>query len=325
MGEKNTRPGRLAIPAVIAGNAIFGFSFLFSKLALEITLPSVLVATRFTVAFLVLNLIVLAGRLIRKDGKPLFPFSLKGKPKKDIILLALFQPVIYFAGESYGIVFTSSSFAGIIIAMIPIAGIVFDRFIMHARVDLHHILCAVGSVIGVILTTVGAVDMTSSVKGTFLLLVAVAAGALFYVFSKRSGTDYNALEQTYVMFGCGSAVYLAVALIQSGMQDWRPLADAAASPVFWIAILYLAVISSVTAFLMLNYGCAHISVSQASLFANVTTVISIIAGAVILHERITILQIAGACLILAAVTVAQIRKTGESDERSEIRDERRCN
>ena len=87
-----------ALAAVILGNSIFGFSFLFSKIALDLTLPSVMLAFRFTVAFLALNLVVWIGKMTGK-----LEFSLKGKPLKYVLLLALFQPGIYFIAESYGI------------------------------------------------------------------------------------------------------------------------------------------------------------------------------------------------------------------------------
>ncbi len=294
-----------ALAAVIAGNGIFGFSFLFSKLALQITIPSVLIATRFTVAFVVLNVIVLVGRLIKKsDGTPLVPFSLKGKPVKQILLLALFQPVIYFIAENYGIVYTSSAFAGIIIAVIPIAGIILDVLFMHAKVTLRQVLCAVASVAGVAVTTLGATGMNSSVTGLVLLLVAVAAGAMFYVFSKKSAPYYSPLERTYVMFGVGTVVYLLLAALQCYGHYDELVVTAFAEPVFWGAILYLAVVSSVIAFLLLNFGSNYVSVSQATIFANFTTVISILAGVLVLHEAFTWQQGLGAAIILTSVYLA---------------------
>lgn len=80
-----------ALWAVIIGNSIFGFSFLFSKIALELTIPSVMLAVRFLSAFLVLNLVVVIGKATKK-----IDFKLRGKPLKYVLLLALFQPVIYF-------------------------------------------------------------------------------------------------------------------------------------------------------------------------------------------------------------------------------------
>lgn len=291
-----------AVLAVITGNAIFGFSFLFSKLALELTTPAVLIAVRFSVAFFVLNLIVLIGKNIKKkNGERLMTFSLKGKPLKDVLLLALFQPVLYFIAENYGILYTSSAFAGIIIAVIPIVGIVLDVIIMHTSVTKTQIICAIASVVGVAITTLGASNLTSSVKGTAFLLVAVLAGSLFYVFSKKSSTHYSPLERTYVMFGVGSVFYICLALITTAGKYKALIFQPLTQPVFWTSILYLSVASSVIAFLLLNMGSNYVSVSHATIYANLTTVISIVAGVVILHEKFTIYQAIGAIIILVSV------------------------
>lgn len=304
-----------ALIAVIIGNTIFGFSFLFSKVALQMTVPSVLLAVRFTTAFAVLNLIAFVGRTIKKkDGSPLVEFSLKGKPLKYVLLLALFQPIVYFLGESYGIEYTSSAFAGTIIAVIPIMGIVFDVMIMKAKVSVKQIICAVVSVIGVAVTTLGAEGMKSSVIGVVFLLVAVVAGALFYVFSKKSGEHFNALERTYVMFAAGSLSYIIVTLVQCAGHYETLILSPVASGSFWICILYLAVMSSVVAFIALNYGSFNVSVTEASLFANLTTVISIVAGVVIMGESFSLQQIIGAVLIIGSVYIANI----EGSKKEEI-------
>lgn len=296
-----------ALIAVIIGNSIFGFSFLFSKIALQITMPSVLLALRFLTAFIVLNLIVFVGRAIKKkNGEKLIDFSLKGKPLKYALLLALFQPVIYFMAESYGIKYTSSAFAGTIIAVIPIMGLIFDVLIMHVKVSKKQVICAVCSVAGVAITTLGAESMKSSALGVLILFVAVIAGALFYVFSKKAGEHFNPLERTYVMFGVGSIVYICFALIECAGSYDRFIVNAVIMPEFWICILYLAVASSVIAFMVLNFGSMHVSVSEASLFANLTTVISIIAGVVVLHESFTLQQIIGAVVIIASVYISSI-------------------
>lgn len=289
---------------VMCGNVIFGFSFLFSKLAMQVTIPTVMIATRFTMAFIVLNLIVILGTRIKKaDGTALVDFSLKGKPIKYVLILALFQPVIYFCAESYGIVYTSSAFAGTIIAVIPIAGIVFDVVLMHSAVTRKQIICAVGSVIGVALTSIGG-EISVSVKGLVCLFIAVVAGALFYALAKIAAPYFNALERTYVMFGIGSAAYIIFALVQTRGSYDTLIGAAYAQPIFWISILYLSVVSSVVAFLCLNYGTERISVSQASLFANLTTVISIAAGVIILHEAFSIQQFVGAVIILVCVYIS---------------------
>lgn len=301
-----------ALIAVIIGNSIFGFSFLFSKVALQITVPSVLLAVRFFTAFVVLNLMVVIGKTIRKkNGEPLMKFALKGKPVKYVLLLALFQPVIYFVAESYGIKFTSSAFAGTIIAVIPIMGLIFDVLIMHVKVSYKQVLCAIASVVGVIITTLGAEGMKSSVLGVIMLMIAVFAGALFYVFSKKSGEYFNPLERTYVMFGVGSFVYICIALVECAGNYSEMIVEAIMMPQFWGCIIYLAVASSVIAFMVLNYGSSHVSVSEASLLANLTTVISIVAGVIVLHETFTMQQVIGAVIIIASVYISSVEPRKE--------------
>ena len=288
-----------ALLAVIIGNSIFGFSFLFSKIALELTIPSVMLAVRFTVAFLTLNLAVLIGKTTGK-----FEFTLKNKPLKNVLLLALFQPCIYFVAESYGITYTSSAFAGTIIAVIPIAGLICDVLIMHTKVSRKQVLCSVGSVVGVIITTLGAQNMKSSTLGVLLLLVAVMAGALFYVLSKKAGEHYNPLERTYVMFASGSLVYIMLALFECRGRYAELILPAVSNPAFWGCILYLSIVSSVIAFLILNFGSSYVSVSEASIFANLTTVISIVAGVVFVNETFTLWQVAGAIIIIGSVYIS---------------------
>lgn len=298
-----------ALLAVFLGNSIFGLSFLFSKTALQITVPSVMLAVRFTTAFLVLNLIVLLGKLLKKkDGRPLVEFSLKGKPLKYVLILAVFQPVIYYVAESYGIDYTSSAFAGTIIAVIPVTGIILDVLIMHTKVTGKQIVCAVASVAGVVITTLGAENMTSSVLGVMLLLIAVLSSSLFYVFSKKAGEYFSALERTYVMFGVGSITYILFAVVQCKGAYAAYVLPAVTSPAFWGSIFYLAVVSSVAAFLLLNFGSSYVTVSEASLFANFTTVISIAAGIIIVHEAFNMQQILGAAIIIGSVYIASAGK-----------------
>ena len=303
--------------AVLTGNVIFGFSFLFSRLALNITIPSVLVAYRFLAAFLVMNIIVAAGRMIKKkDGSPLVEFSLKGKPLGNVLLMALVQPVMYFFCETYGIYFTSSAFAGTIIAIIPIMGIVFDRIFMKSEIRRRHVVCAVVSVAGVIVTTLGARGMKSSLTGILFLGGAVCFGALFYVFSKKSAEHYNAIERTYIMFAMASAVFIAFALIQCRGVSGELMVEPLMKGIFIIAVLYLAVISSVAAFICQNWGNNYVTVSEATLFANLTTVISIFAGVVFLREEFTLQQIIGAAAIIGSVYAANTKK-GDRDVNKE--------
>ena len=55
------RDNLIGILAALIPNIIFGFSFLFSKIALGVAHPLIILAVRFTLAFIVLNLLWLVG------------------------------------------------------------------------------------------------------------------------------------------------------------------------------------------------------------------------------------------------------------------------
>lgn len=273
-------------------NSIFGFSFMFSDMAFEIVSPTVLLAVRFVVAFLVMNLLVLSGK---------FAFSLKGKPVWLLLALGLFQPILYFICENYGILYTSTAFSGTMIALVPVGSLVLSRLLLKEKTSKLQAACAFLSVFGVILTTFGSEGGQVSLAGFLLLLGAVASACFYNITTKRATEYFNALEKTYVQFAVGSAAFVILALVQTrgdfAAQVLFPLSNGK----LWIGIAYLAVLSSVGAFLLLNYAIAYISVTQISILANLSTVISILAGILFLKEPFTSWQILGAAIILVSV------------------------
>ena len=107
----------LSLLAALVASVIFGMSFMFSKLALAVAQPSVLLAFRFTLAVAAMTLVIAVNALVGKlRGRKLFAFDLCHKPVGKLVLLGLVQPVAYFIFENYGILYTSSAVAGTIIA-----------------------------------------------------------------------------------------------------------------------------------------------------------------------------------------------------------------
>lgn len=287
----SARDVRLHMLMSFTGNAIFGFSFLFSRLALNVAEPSVLLAVRFLTAFLLMTVLQLTGA-VRCD--------LKGKDIRPLLLLGLWQPVIYFICESYGIKLTSSSFAGILIALIPIAGLVLGAVVLKERPTGLQVFFSALSVAGVIVMTVGDGIGTFQWKGLLFLLGAVISGACFSVQSRHVADRFTAFERTYVMFGLGSVVFLGMALVQGGTDPalWlQPLTSGS----FWVSILYLSCVSSVGAFLLLNKALDVLDVTRSLVFANVTTVISVLAGVILLREHFSAVQAVGIVMVIIGV------------------------
>ena len=304
MTQKKTHA--LSLLAAVTAAVIFGMSFMFSKLALEVAAPTVLLAFRFTVAVAAMSLVILVNAAVgRLRERPLFAFSLRGKPVYQLLLLGIVQPVAYFFFENYGILYTSSAVAGTIISAVPVCCILMDVLVLHERVTAKQVVCALGAIGGVALISAGGAVMVSALGMLFLLLT-MLSDTLYYGISHSAAKAFTPFEMTYVMFAVGMAVFIPVALIQAGGLHTplitAPLHDGG----FWVAVLYLGLLSSVMAYGLLNFANSHLSVSETSLFSNVTTVVSVLAGVVLLKEPFSVWQMLGVAVILICVFAANV-------------------
>ena len=310
MTQKKTHT--LSLLAALTSAVIFGMSFMFSKLALEVAAPTVLLAFRFTVAVAAMSLVILVNALVGKlRGRPLFAFSLRGKPVYKLVLLGIVQPVAYFIFENYGILYTSSAVAGTIIAAVPVCCILMDVLVLHERVTLKQVLCALGAIGGVALISVGGAMMVSALGMLFLVLT-MLSDTLYYGISHNYGKRFTPFEMTYVMFIVGMVVFIPVGLIYAGGLHSPLITGPMHDGGFWVAVLYLGLLSSVLAYGLLNFANSHLSVSETSLFSNVTTVVSVLAGVVLLKEPFSVWQMLGVAVILVCVFVANVSGGKES-------------
>ena len=215
------------------------------------------------------------------------------------------QPVAYFFFENYGILYTSSAVAGTIISAVPVCCILMDVLVLHERVTAKQVVCALGAIGGVALISAGGAVMVSALGMLFLLLT-MLSDTVYYGISHSAAKVFTPFEMTYVMFAVGMAVFIPVALIQAGGLRTplitAPLHDGG----FWVAVLYLGLLSSVMAYGLLNFANSHLSVSETSLFSNVTTVVSVLAGVVLLKEPFSVWQMLGVAVILICVFAANV-------------------
>ena len=276
--------------AAVASSLIFGFSFLAAKLALDRAEPSVLLSVRFLTAFLLMSLLLLTGRQ---------KVSFRGKPVGKLLLMGFIQPVIYFICETNGIALTTASFSGVMIGLIPVAGVIVGVLFLKERCNALQALFTAGSVVGVAMTTTGGFG-NFSLPGFLYLVGAVLAAATFTAISRSLSGVFSAFERTYAMTFMGATVFTLTALFRNwgNAAAWaQPLTQ----PGFWAAILYLAGLSSVCAFLLFNYAVNHLSAGHASVMSNVTTVVSVLAGIFILGDTFTPLQLLGIAVIVLSV------------------------
>lgn len=266
--KQNTK----AVLAAFFSNLIFGFSFLFSNTALKYSSPSVLLAIRFVLAFLVMN--ILAGLKIVK-------LDFKKKKIYRIIIMGLFQPVIYFYCESYGMKLSSATFSAVMIALVPIGAMLCSAIFMKEPPSVLQSLFGILSVIGVILLSGKAESVTF--WGTVLLIGAIICAVGFNALSRKSSDEFSPFERTYIMFATASVIFTIVALIEN-RSNLSALYTPLCEPDFLISVLYLGILSSVVAFMLINYANSSLPISQTTVFSNVITIVSIFSGIFILKD-----------------------------------------
>ena len=289
--KANTLKGSIAALVV---NIIFGFSFLFSKIALNFASPLTILSARFTIAFLVMNILWLTG---------VVKMSFKGKPKKQILLMSLAQPLLYFVFELYGIDNTSSAMSGIIISMVPVVVIILSTLFLKERPTRMQIIFSAVSLGGIIVMSILSDNgVKNKVWGIILLAGATLCAAIFNILSRSSAKDYSPFERTYIMFLVGTVGFNTVAFAMNRGGFITEFASASVHIEFWCAVLYLSVVSSIVAFMLYNYSTGLITPVRSASFSNLITVVSVLAGILILHEpMMSVPEIICCVLIISGV------------------------
>lgn len=279
---------------------LYGMSYIFTKQATQSASALSLLGWRFLLAFIVMNVLALMG---------IIKIRLKGKNLKPLLLVALFSPVIYFIGETFGISSTTASESGVFLACIPVASLITSTLILKKKPSKLQVAGILITLAGVILTVlaVGAASSLSITGYTFLMM-AVISYALYCAFVDRA-EQYTGAEITYMMLVAGAIVFVILAVAEGLVKG--NLDQVAVLPFyntgFLIAVLYQGIGCSVLAFFLSNVAIAKIGVNRTSSFIGVATVVSIIAGALLLKESFTLWQIVGAVVIIIGVYAANAK------------------
>ncbi len=187
--------------------SIFGLSFLVTKGSLALLAPFELLFLRFALAALILGALALF-RLIKLD--------FRGKPLGNLALACLFQPFLYFIGETFGVRDSASSTAGLVIGVLPAIGTILGAIMLGEAVGLLQ-----GLFLGLSILGVGAVALlggaaggaSGSPAGFAFLLGAVGSAALYNIFSRRSSRVFTPIETTFAMMGSGAVLFGLLALL----------------------------------------------------------------------------------------------------------------
>ena len=273
---------------------IFGFSSLFSKLTLSYIPPMGLLAYHFLIASLTFYILKVIG-VIRFKFERHMIFAL--------LPVIIFQPVLYFIFETYGLNLTSSGEAGLMIALIPIFVALLSALLLKEKPSLIQVLFILTSVSGVVLIqSYKSFELGSPIWGFLLLFGSVLAAAFFNIASRHAHTSYRATEITYMMMFAGAitfnTIYIIELLIKGQIVHY--VSDIININVF-IPVFVLGAFISTCGFCLVNYTLHHMPAHISSIYTNLSTIVALIAGMIFLHESVTIYHIIGSVLIIIGV------------------------
>jgi len=286
---------RKAYIAAISYAFIIGLSFMFVKVTLTVASPIDTLAHRFTFAFI--GIVIL---MVFTKNK----LTIKKYDLLKILPLAILYPIVFFTFQVLGLARISSSEAGIIQATIPIFTLAQAGLLLKEKATRGQLVFISLSVLGVIYMLImnGANATTGNVVGSGFILLSALAASLYNVFARRLTKQYSLLTLTYVMTLCGFVIFNGMALgnhLVNGTinEFFQPLTHVD----FVIAILYLGLLSLLGTSYLSNYALSKLEASQMSVFSNFATLITILAGVLVLQEVFHLYHFIGGILIIIGV------------------------
>ena len=276
---------------------IWGFNFALMKVMYRYFSPITFNAIRFVISSTAMVLILKArGDRVLPDWKDM----------RRIMWLGLLGNTLYPFIFVLGLDRTKAGNAALLMALTPV-------FAFLIGVGMKKEQFSMGVLIGIILSLSGAaaivlfgraeVSFSDSWQGDLLMIAAAAFWAWQSVESTRLLPKYGPIRLTVFAMTAGSAILVPLSIPWMLSQDWRsvPL-------VGWLGVAYSALLSITYSYFIWAYAIDTIGVAHTSVFNNVTPIVALVAGWLLLSEKPLPTQLAGVALVLVGVFMVRSRK-----------------
>jgi len=286
----------LAFGSALGAAFFWSFSFIWFKIAYLGYNPITVVIFRLAISAVLITII--AAFLKRLQKPSIKDFWL-------FVLMAFFEPFIYFLGESYGLKYVSSTVAAVIVATIPLISPVFAWYFFKERLKWMNIAGLAFSFLGVGLVVLnGSFKFDVSPLGVGLEFIAVLAAIAYSLVLRKLVTRYNTLSIIAYQNIIGVVLFLPVWLL----VDFNDFISRPFHPEAFRAIILLAVFASTLAFVFFTQSIRQIGVNRSNSFINLIPVFVAILSFFILNEALIGQQIIGILIVVAGLFLAQIKR-----------------
>lgn len=306
--------------AIVAAMLIWAGAGIAVKEALVIFSPLTLIVMRFTLAVL---LMLSIGLVFRHNSI----VGLQRVEKKHIplfLLGGLFQPFLYFIFETYTYQsFSSPTVAEALLSTQPVMAPLFAWVLLRERVTRNNIIGILLSTLGVMMLLMmggGPLAMGDGAigKGVLLAVLTVSMSVSYSVVLRRIPTHYTPLSIVFYVQSFALVLFYVLWAVMDrgngllGDDGIRLLGEGQ-----WVKSLlsvgYLAVLASVTAFILFCYTVRKIGVTRANVFNNVRPVFTAILMWMIFGEILPIWKIIGIIIIIIGLFISQKQEKGDKN------------
>ena len=251
---------------------------------------------RLIVSSITLFLIMLMmGKMEKIKKKDLWMFALS----------ALFNPFIYFIGESYGLERVSASVSAFIIATIPVFTPFVAYWYLRERLSVTNVVGLVISFLGVLMIIFNLdMSLAASPVGIAFLFLGVLAALAYGILLKKLTANYHPVTIIGWQNTIGAFYFLPLFFY----FDYPDILEINPSKTAVYSVILLGVVASSFAYTLYAYVVKAIGISKANIYANLIPVFAAIAAFLFLNETFTTFKIIGMCVIIFGVILSEMER-----------------
>jgi drug/metabolite transporter (DMT)-like permease len=270
---------------------LFGASVVAVRLAVRDVPPLTLALLRFGqgAAVLFIGLLVVRRALLRVDAKDLPYLAMLG-----VIFYAIF-PFTFNAGMQY----VPASRGALLLATMPVWTLLLGRAFAGERLVPRQVLGVGISLagIGIVLAERGALGASGSTIGTLLLLTTALCGAIYNLLARRMTRRYSGVTITFYAMLFGS-----ILLLPSPFIEHAPGLGSLSANTLGL-LIFLGVFGGALGFSLWTAALRQLSPTQVSVYINLNPLSATALGALVLHERLSAVFVAGFLTVAIGVVM----------------------
>ncbi|MEX0780011.1 MAG: EamA family transporter [Balneolales bacterium] len=274
---------------------VWALNFSVVKFSLDEIDPLSFNAIRFLLAIAFIWLVVWRRRIPIKVQKGDWP---------RIVTLGLLGNLVYQVLFIYGINFTYSANAAVMLGTIPVWVALVSHMFFEEKLTRIKFIGVCFAFAGVIFIMVGGEQGFSlsaeSVIGDLIIVVAAMVFAVYTLLSKSMLDRYTPLELSTLILTVGGLAIVIIAIPNLVKLDHKAISWLA-----WGGAFYSGVFSIGMAYLVWNYGIKQVGAVRTSTYQNLVPVLGIILGFLLLGEKLMIMQYAGTAFVISGIVLAR--------------------